>query len=311
MVNKGGRDRKNFKAVGKAKRATNKSDVPNKKEEKSRSFKGGKAFASKEVKPKSRPDFKAYKSNDINKMDIKPVKDDKIRLNRYISNAGICSRREADELIKIGLIEVNGKIVHEMGLKVGPGDVVKYDGAKISQEQYRYVLLNKPKNFITTMTDDKSRMTVMNLVKDACKENIYPVGKLDRNTTGLMLFTNDGDLTKKLTSSKYNVEKLYFIQLAEKVSSSHLKMMREGINLDDGLIKADEVDYVKGSDDPRLVGIKVRSGRNRLVRRMFEYFGYTVTKLDRVMFAGLTKKDLSRGYCRHLTEKEVAFLKML
>lgn len=260
---------------------------------------------------KGKRTFDKYKDLDINDMKLPKHKEGKIRLNRYLSNAGICSRREADQLIQLGLISVNGKVVEELGMKVGPDDTVKYDGGTVNKDQYRYVLLNKPKNYIVSMDDSKGRKTVMSLVQKACKEQIYPVDKLDRMTTGLMMFTNDGDLAKKLTSPKYDIEKLYFIQLAEKVKTQHLKQLREGIQLDDGFIRALEVDYVKDSNDQRLVGIRVQSNKNKIVRRMFEYFGYTITKLDRVMYAGLTKKDLGRGYNRHLTEKEVAFLKML
>jgi 23S rRNA pseudouridine2605 synthase len=233
------------------------------------------------------------------------------RLNKYISNAGICSRREADVLIQTGIIEVNGKIVTELGARVMPGDIVKYDGATIRQEKLRYVLLNKPKNYITTMDDPQKRRTVMLLTQEACKERIYPVGRLDRNTTGLLLLTNDGDLAKKLTHPKHHIQKLYSVVTAQKVETKHLHAMRHGVELEDGIMKADEIDYVGDGKDHHKIGVSIHSGRNRIVRRMFEHFGYTVSKLDRTIFAGLTKKDLPKGRFRHLTEKEVAFLKML
>lgn len=236
--------------------------------------------------------------------------DGTMRLNKFLSNAGIASRRDADKLIELGLVTVNGKVVTELGIKVDPRkDVVRYDDRSLKPEPFRYVLLNKPKDYITTMDDPGDRKTVMSLVESACKERIYPVGRLDRQTTGLLLFTNDGDLAKRLTHPKHEFSKLYHVETAEKVSGAHLDAIREGIKLEDGLIKADEISFV--NDDPKHVGIRIHSGKNRIVRRIFEHFGYTVKKLDRVMFAGLTKKDLSRGRFRHLTETEVNFLKMI
>jgi 23S rRNA pseudouridine2605 synthase len=234
-----------------------------------------------------------------------------IRLNRYISNSGVCSRREADELIEAGVITVNGKVVTELGVKVSPDDEVRYDGQRIYPEKFRYVLLNKPKDYITTLDDPEGRQTVMFLVRKACKERIYPVGRLDRATTGLLLLTNDGDLAKRLTHPSHGVQKIYHVELDQKVDPTHLQKMREGIMLEDGMIKADDVAFTGDGEDKKSVGIEIHSGRNRIVRRMFEYFGYNVKKLDRVVFAGLTKKDLPRGEHRHLTEKEVAFLHML
>ncbi|MFN8776931.1 MAG: pseudouridine synthase [Flavobacteriales bacterium] len=235
-----------------------------------------------------------------------------VRLNRYLSNAGIASRREADELIELGLVSVNGEVIRELGTKVDPQkDVVKYDDAVIRPERFRYVLLNKPKDYITTAKDPEGRHTVMELVTSACKERIYPVGRLDRNTTGLLLFTNDGDLAKRLTHPKHGFPKLYHVELSEKLSREDLEKLRSGITLEDGFVKADEVDYTGEAKDQKQVGIRIHSGRNRIVRRMFEHLGYTVRKLDRVMFAGLTKKDLPRGRYRHLTEQEVGFLKMI
>ena len=244
------------------------------------------------------------------KGDPLPSFSEEVRLNKYIANAGVCSRREADVLIKTGVVQVNGKIVTEMGYKVKPGDEVKYDGATIKGEKKRYVLLNKPKDFITTMNDPQGRRTAYQLVKNACKERIYPVGRLDRNTTGLLLFTNDGDMAKRLTHPRYEVSKLYYVETDRPVSVEHLERLVTGVELDDGsFVKADKAEIVKDSGS-REIGIELHSGKNRVVRRMFEAIGSKVNKLDRVSFAGLTKKDLGRGEWRHLTEKEINFLKM-
>jgi len=236
--------------------------------------------------------------------------EEEIRLNKYLSNAGICSRREADVLIQTGVVSVNGEIVTEMGHKVKKGDVVKYDGGTINAETKQYVLLNKPKDFITTMDDPWGRKTVMGLVYKACKERIYPVGRLDRDTTGLLLFTNDGDMAKKLTHPRYEARKIYHVEANKPVTKEHLEQLLKGIELEDGIIKCDSAEYVKDGASSREVGVEIHSGKNRIVRRMFEKLGYDVVKLDRVQFASLTKKDLPRGFYRHLTEKEVAFLKM-
>lgn len=239
-----------------------------------------------------------------------PNENDPVRLNKFIANSGICSRREADVLITTGVITINDKIVTELGSKVFPGDIVKYDGQTISPEKKQYVLLNKPKNFITTMDDPMGRRTVMSLVKEASKERVFPVGRLDRMTTGLLLFTNDGELAKRLTHPGHSVSKLYHITLKEKVKRIHLDQVAKGIELDDGFIKADKIEYVGDGSNAHEVGIEIHSGRNRIVRRIFEHFGYTVQKLDRVTFAGLTKKDLPRGKWRHLSKDEIAFLYM-
>ena len=239
----------------------------------------------------------------------KNVSDDAVRLNRYVANAGICSRREADVLIATGVVTVNGKIVTEMGYKVNPTDVVTYGGVPIKNEVKKYLILNKPKDYITTMDDPEERKTVMELIRKACKERLYPVGRLDRNTTGLLLFTNDGDLTAKLTHPKFNVRKVYHVVLDKRITSEDFKTLAEGIELSDGPIKPDAIEYVgEGKSE---LGVEIHSGRNRIVRRMFEHLGYEVMKLDRVAFAGLTKKDLPRAKFRFLTEKEVDFLKML
>jgi len=235
--------------------------------------------------------------------------DDLVRLNKYIAVSGVCSRREADQLITAGLISVNGKTVTELGSKVKPDDDVRYNGERLRNERKVYLLLNKPKDYVTTTDDPKERKTVMLLIKNACKERIYPVGRLDRNTTGVLLFTNDGEMAKKLTHPGHNKKKIYHIFLEKAFSASDMKKLSDGINLDDGFIQPDAISYVS-SEHKREVGLEVHSGRNRIVRRMFESLGYRVSKLDRVYFAGLTKKNLSRGKWRFLTEKEINRLKM-
>jgi 23S rRNA pseudouridine2605 synthase len=233
-----------------------------------------------------------------------------IRLNKYIANSGICSRREADTYIEHGSVEVNGKLVTEMGYKVQPDDVVRFDGTSISPEQKKYVLLNKPKNYITTMDDDRNRKTVMDLVANAAKERIYPVGRLDRNTTGLLLFTNDGDLAKKLTHPKHNVRKLYHATLDTKLSLKDLEKLRGEVIIEGRKVFIDAVSYVDGQPKTE-VGIEIHSGRNRIVRKIFEHVGYKVIKLDRVIFAELTKKNLPRGRWRELTNLEVTNLQIM
>ena len=232
-----------------------------------------------------------------------------IRLNKYIANAGICSRREADVLIATGAILVNGEVVTEMGHKVMPTDEVRYGDQILQREKPVYVLLNKPKDYITTTDDERGRANVMELVRDACEERIYPVGRLDRDTTGLLLFTNDGELTKKLTHPSSQIEKTYAVELDKPFASVDMEMLRNGVELRDGMITPDEVEYV--GEGKKEVGITIHSGKNRIVRRIFESLGYEVVKLDRVIFAGLTKKDLPRGRWRFLTKNEVNFLKML
>ena len=233
-----------------------------------------------------------------------------IRLNKYIANAGICSRREADVLIATGAITVNGEVVTEMGHKVMPTDEVRYGDKILQREKPVYVLLNKPKDYITTTDDERGRANVMELVRDACEERIYPVGRLDRDTTGLLLFTNDGDLTKKLTHPSSEIEKTYDVELDKPFASVDMDLLRNnGVELHDGKITPDEVEYV--GEGKKEVGITIHSGKNRIVRRIFESLGYEVVKLDRVVFAGLTKKDLPRGRWRFLTKNEISFLKML
>ncbi|MDE1206479.1 MULTISPECIES: pseudouridine synthase [Tenacibaculum] len=252
-------------------------------------------------------DFRKPKSN---KPAQKKTENTGIRLNKFISNSGICSRREADTYIEHGSVSVNGKLVTEMGYKVQPTDEVRFDGTLISMEQKRYVLLNKPKNYITTMEDDRGRKTVMELVGNATKERIYPVGRLDRNTTGLLLFTNDGELAKKLTHPKHNVRKLYHASLDKKLSIADLEKLRGDVIIEGRKVFIDAVSYVEGERKTE-VGIEIHSGRNRIVRKIFEHFGYTVIKLDRVIFAGLTKKNLPRGRWRELTQQEINTLQML
>lgn len=233
-----------------------------------------------------------------------------IRLNKYIANSGVCSRREADTYIEHGSVKVNGKLVTEMGYKVQPDDVVQFDGTSITPEQKRYILLNKPKNYITTMDDDRGRKTVMDLVSNASKERIYPVGRLDRNTTGLLLFTNDGDLAKKLTHPKHNVRKLYHASLDRKLDLKDLEKLRGEVIIEGRKVFIDAVSYVDGQPKTE-IGIEIHSGRNRIVRKIFEHVGYKVNKLDRVIFAELTKKNLPRGRWRALTNQEVSNLKMM
>jgi len=232
-----------------------------------------------------------------------------IRLNRFIAQTGLCSRREADELIRQGLITINGKLVTELGTRVLPGDEVRYNGQRLHEERKVYVLLNKPKDYTTTTEDPYAKKTVMDLVKNACKERIYPVGRLDRSTTGVLLLTNDGELAKKLTHPKFNKKKVYHVFLDKKLKNEDFRKIAGGIELDDGPIRPDALSWVD-EEDKTQVGIEIHSGRNRIVRRIFEHLGYRVKKLDRVYFAGLTKKGLPRGHWRFLTDKEIKMLKM-
>ncbi|GAB2783708.1 pseudouridine synthase [Rhabdobacter roseus] len=237
------------------------------------------------------------------------LEDDQIRLNRYISNSGICSRREADELIASGQISVNGKTITEMGYKVKPSDVVKYGKKALNPERMVYILINKPKDYITTTDDPEERKTVLDLVAGACQERVYPVGRLDRNTTGLLLLTNDGELAEKLTHPSGGIKKVYQAELDKPMTTEDFEALQKGLELEDGFIKPDEVGIV--TPDAMVVGLEIHSGRNRIVRRMFEHLGYEVKKLDRTVFAGLNKKELPRGKWRFLTEKEVVRLKYM
>ncbi len=231
-----------------------------------------------------------------------------LRLNKYMANSGICSRREADEYITGGKVKVNGEVVTELGTKITRNDVVEYDGKVVTPERKCYVLLNKPKDCVTTNDDPNGRTTVLDIVKGACQERIYPVGRLDRNTTGVLLLTNDGDLASKLTHPKFVKKKIYHVWTDKEISEEDMQRIADGIELEDGEIHADAISYV--SDDRNQAGIEIHSGRNRIVRRIFEHLGYRVTKLARVYFAGLTKKNLPRGRWRYLSQEEVNYLRM-
>jgi 23S rRNA pseudouridine2605 synthase len=254
-------------------------------------------------------DLKPYDSKKPRGKQQKEEKDDKdtTRLNRYIANAGICSRREADKLIESGEIKVNGKVVTEMGYQVAPNDTVKYGNRVLNKEKLVYVLLNKPKGYITTTDDPEERKTVMDLVNNAGEQRIYPVGRLDRNTSGLLLFTNDGELAEKLAHPSNNIKKIYQVELDKPITKDDFERVAAGVQLEDGLATVDEIAII--TPDKITLGIEIHIGRNRIVRRIFEHLGYEVTKLDRVSYAGLTKKDLPRGNWRFLSEKEVIKLK--
>lgn len=262
--------------------------------------------------PKKNNDPFAYKIEQTVK-DFTPPKDviiaDETRLNKFISNAGVCSRRQADEYIKAGYVTVNGETVLEMGYKVKPKDVVKFKGKTVQNEKKVYVLLNKPKGYLTTVSDDRERKTVMELVNTVKGVRLYPVGRLDRNSTGILLMTNDGELAQKLSHPSGEVTKVYQVELDKALDQKDLLKIREGVELEDGKATIDQVDYTLPRGDDKHVGIELHSGRNRIVRRIFESLGYEVQKLDRVLYAGLTKKNLPRGKWRFLTEKEVIFLK--
>jgi 23S rRNA pseudouridine2605 synthase len=243
-----------------------------------------------------------HASHTVEKMEL-------IRLNRFIANAGICSRREADTYISAGVVKVNGQVVTALGSKVSPSDEVRFDDRLVTPERKVYLLLNKPKDVVTTTDDPHAEHTVMDIIKDACDERIYPVGRLDRNTTGVLLITNDGELAKKLTHPSHKVEKVYQVTLDKTVSVNDVQKVAAGIELDDGFIAADAITFVEGKDKDTL-GIEIHSGRHRIVRRVFESLGYRVKALDRVSFAGLTKKNIPRGKWRFLSPREVSFLKM-
>ena len=241
----------------------------------------------------------------------RPAATGEIRLNKYLADCGVCSRREADELIKAGCVTVNGEVITTMGFKVKTGDKVVYGGQTLNREKLRYILLNKPKGYITTSDDPEGRETVMELVKDACYERIFPVGRLDKNTTGLLLLTNDGELAKKLTHPSSEVSKLYHVTLNEPLTKNDMLRIAEGVELDDGMITPDAIAYDEDDDSKKSIGIELHSGRNRIVRRIFEHLGYEVVRLDRVMFAGLDKYKLPRGEWRFLSDQEVAMLKKI
>lgn len=234
--------------------------------------------------------------------------DEKIRLNKYIAAAGICSRREADKLIEKGDVKVNGKLITELGFKLNRSDQVELKGKILNPEKKVYIVLNKPKDVVSTVSDPHAKRTVLDIVNHQGNERIYPVGRLDRNTTGVLLLTNDGELTKKLTHPSHNKKKIYHVVLNKAISKNELSDILEGIDLDDGMVNADAISYVNESKHE--VGVELHSGKNRIVRRIFEHLGYKVEKLDRVYFAGLTKKNISRGKWRYLSQKEINILKM-
>jgi 23S rRNA pseudouridine2605 synthase len=240
------------------------------------------------------------------KLDDKPM-----RLNRFIARAGVCSRRNADDLISAGKIKVNGEVVTEMGVKVVPvNDVVEYDGKKLIPQNYVYILLNKPKNMLTTMSDPMGRKIVLDAIYQATQERVFPVGRLDRNTTGLLLLTNDGEMTSKMTHPSHKVRKIYNVRLDKPMQQEDMDRLLEGVELEDGLAKVDKIDYVYGRE-PNNVGVEIHMGKNRIVRRMFDHLGYYVVALDRVVIGPLNKKNLPRGKWRELTEQEIGWLKML
>ncbi len=259
------------------------------------------------IGPSKRPERNILSADTVQKKGYKL--DEKIRLNRFLANSGVCSRREADTFIQSGCVTVNGKIVSELGVKVTTNDDVRFNGEQLNPERKVYLLLNKPKGFVSTTDDPQERKTVMNLVENACSERIYPVGRLDKDTTGLLLFTNDGDLAKRLTHPSYTRKKIYHAHLDKPLTKNDLLEIAKGIELEDGFIAADSINYVN-EEDKREVGIEIHSGKNRIVRRIFSHLGYEVEKLDRVLFAGLTKKNLPRGKWRFLTTMEINQLKM-
>ncbi|MGA1777698.1 MAG: pseudouridine synthase [Schleiferiaceae bacterium] len=267
-----------------------------------RGVRGDREYWEKKQQQRGKPRYKTAE-------EFAPSTDD-MRLNRFLAHAGICSRRDADALIADGMVTVNGKIITEMGFKVGPGDDVRYAGERLKSERKVYVLLNKPKGFITTVDDEKARKTVMDLVANACKERIYPVGRLDRGTTGVLLLTNDGAMAKKLTHPSHGAKKIYHVTLDKPLTPGDMVALKEGLVLEDGPVMVDKAEFIT-PDDFYNLGVELHVGRNRIVRRIFEHMGYEVVKLDRTSFAGLTKKSLERGHYRLLNSKEISFLQML
>lgn len=259
-------------------------------------------------------DYKSFSKKSLRKDEMSEKAesnaDGKIRLNKYISNAGICSRREADQFIASGVVKVNGEVVTELGYKINPGDLVQFDGQRLTEERKVYLLLNKPKDYITTADDPEGRKTVLDLVKGACKERVYPVGRLDRNTSGLLVLTNDGDLTKKLTHPKFGIKKIYHVTLDKNIKQEDIDKLVEGVELEDGKSHFDTIYFLGQAHTKNQLVVELHSGKNRIIRRMFEHLGYEVVGLDRTQFAGLTKKDLPRGRWRYLDEKEIGMLKM-
>ena len=240
----------------------------------------------------------------------KQVGENLVRLNKYLANAGLCSRREADAFIAAGVVKVNGEIITQLGYKISPGDKVQFGGNAVHKEKSVYILLNKPKGYITTCDDPQERDTVLDLIHGV-NERVYPVGRLDRQTSGLLLLTNDGDLAKTLMHPRYNVAKIYNVVLDKELSSEDIDKIRKGIGLEDGFIKVDAIEYVDGADSRAEVGVEIHSGKNRVIRRIFESLGYRVDKLDRVLYASLTKKNIPRGKWRFLDENEVRMLKRI
>jgi len=284
-------------------------DKPSWKKDGSRSFRSTEENSEEWEVFDSKDDAKSFRDKHSTKKHRGSSDDDgSIRLNKYIANTGLCSRREADELIESGVIKVNSKIVTELGTKISPSDTVHYGDQLLRREKQVYILLNKPKDYITTTDDPQERKTVIDLIEGACEERVYPVGRLDRNTTGVLLLTNDGDLAERLMHPKYGVEKIYQVNLDMNLRKEDFDKILEGVELEDGFIKADDISFV--GDSRKDVGIVLHSGRNRIVRRLFEHLGYEVVHLDRVSYAGLTKKNISKGKWRFLEAKEVGFLKM-
>lgn len=282
-------------------------EKPKKHGDYSKFYKKPKPGVKKKVEPqRSKPDPENIREGGYRRKD-----EGLIRLNKYLADAGICSRREADKLITSGAVKVNGKVVTELGTKVSTTDKVVYGGQALRREKLRYLVLNKPKDFITTTDDPFERKTVMSLVEKACPERIYPVGRLDRGTTGVLLFTNDGDIAKKLTHPKHGIRKIYHVVLNKQLTKADFEKISTGIELDDGPIRVDKISWVEEGKVKKEVGLELHSGRNRIVRRIFESLGYKVVRLDRVVFAGITKKDTPRGKWRMLTDAEVNMLKRL
>ncbi len=271
-------------------------------------FSGERTKFSQEEKPKFSREKKSFGAKPVKRTAQKKSGEEGIRLNKYIANAGICSRREADTLIESGVIRINGLICTQLGTRVMPDDKVEFGGETLTSQKKVYLLMNKPKDYITTTDDPQERKTVMELIKGACKERIYPVGRLDRQTTGVLLFTNDGEMAKKLTHPSHGARKIYHVTLDKNITKADLQSISKGVELEDGFVHVDEINLIMDTKDE--VGIQLHSGMNRVVRRIFDKFDYKVVKLDRVLFAELTKKDLPRGRYRMLTDKEISFLKM-
>ncbi len=268
-------------------------------------------FRNNNAKPPYKKFSKPKKDSETQDAPIKREFNDagEMRLNRYLAHAGICSRRQADDYIKAGLVTVNGAVITEMGVKIKRGDDIRYNGERLATEKKVYILLNKPKDYVTSTDDELGRKTVMDIIGDACPERLYPVGRLDRNTTGVILLTNDGDMAGKLTHPKYNKKKIYHVVLDKNLKQADLQSITDGITLEDGFIQPDAVSWVS-PEKKHEVGIEIHSGKNRIVRRIFEQLGYDIIRLDRVYFAGLTKKNLARGKWRFLSEKEISMLQM-